>query len=131
MAAFPCASDLDWYEPTFRRQLVGHYSQLDTVREATRENNGSVQGLAALAHRLPLDPAVRYSIVHDIEKLSGRLENMDILHGQIIDYIQKVGMIPPAEAAIALTTRYGTYKFCKACGLPMRSFKEAMVAVPN
>ena len=33
--------------------------------------------------------------------------------------------------AIKTTERWGTYQFCKAHGLPMRSFKDAMVAVPN
>ena len=119
------------YEPSLRRQLAGHYTQLETVRDATWANTESEQGLAALAHPLPLDPVVRFSIVTDIEKLSGRLENMDILHGQIIDYIEKVGMLPGPEAAQAITERYGTYKFCKAHGLPMRSFKDAMQAEPN
>jgi hypothetical protein len=30
-----------------------------------------------------------------------------------------------------VTERYGTYRFCKAQRLPMRSFKDAMQAVPN
>lgn len=119
------------FEPAFRRQLAGHYTQLETIRDATWANNESEQGLSALAHSLPLDPMVRYSIIKDIEQLSGRLENMDILHGQIIDYIQIVGMLPPAEDARAVTERYGTYKFCKEHGLPMRSFEEAMQAMPN
>jgi len=119
------------YEPSIRRQLGGHYKSLEPIQDATWANNESEQGLSALAHRLPLDPVVRYSIVKDIEQLNARLENMDVLHGQIIDYVQKVGMLPPAEEARAVTERYGTYRFCKAQGLPMRSFKEAMEAVPN
>ena len=85
----------------------------------------------ALAHPLPLDPAVRYGIIKDMEGLRGRLRFLDILNGQAIDYIQQIGMVPPAAEARAVTERYGTYKFCKAHGLPMRSFKDAMVAVPN
>jgi hypothetical protein len=40
-------------------------------------------------------------------------------------------MVPPAEDARKVTERFGTYKFCKAERLPMRSIKNAMQAVPN
>lgn len=63
--------------------------------------------------------------------MRGRLEYLDDLNGQLIEYIQKAGMIPPPETAQAVTERYGTYKFCKAHRLPMRPFKDAMQAEPN
>jgi hypothetical protein len=94
-------------------------------------NDQSEQGLDALTHRLPLDPTVRYSIVKEIEQLSGRLEHLDLLNGQVIDYLEKASMLPPAAEARSVTERYGTYRFCKAHALPMRSFEEAMQAVPN
>ena len=53
------------------------------------------------------------------------------MNGQVIDYIERIGMVPAAKPAQANTERYGTYLFCKAHNLPMRSFKEAMQAVPN
>lgn len=56
---------------------------------------------------------------------------MDVLHGQIIDYLQQLKMVPAADEAIAVTERYGTYNYCKAQKLPMRSFEDAMKAVPN
>ena len=59
------------------------------------------------------------------------MENVDVLHGQIIDYLQQLKMVPAADEAIAVTERYGTYKYCKAQKLPMRSFEDAMKAVPN
>lgn len=120
------------FEPTIRRQLAGHYTQVTTIlRNLITANNDAEQGMVALTHRLPLEPAVRYSIVKEMEQLSGRLDYLDLIHGQAIDYIQSVGMLPPAEEAQELTKRYGTYQFCKKQGLPMRSFKEAMQAVPN
>lgn len=118
-------------EPSFRRQLAGHYGQLPEIWEMNSANNASEAGLIALTHALPLDPAVRYSMIKEIEQMRGRLEYLDLINGQVIDYIQNVGMIPPAKEARAVTERYGTYRFCKAQGLPMRSFKEAMRAVPN
>ena len=118
-------------EEPVRHQLAGHYTMLASIRNMNWANNQAEQGLAALTHRLPLDPTVRYSIIKEIEQLSDRLEHLDLLNGQIIDYLQKVDMLPPEGEARLVTQRYGTYRFCKAQALPMRSFKEAMQAVPN
>ena len=58
---------------------------------------------------MPLDPSVRYAIVKDLERLRGRLEYLDLLNGQLIENIQKAGMLPPPDDAIGATRRYGTY----------------------
>ena len=118
-------------DPAIRRRFSGHYASLVNVARLDAANGETEKTLMALAHPLPLDPAVRYGIIKDMEGLRGRLRFLDILNGQAIDYIQQIGMVPPAAEARAVTERYGTYKFCKAHGLPMRSFKDAMVAVPN
>jgi hypothetical protein len=49
----------------------------------------------------------------------------------LIENIQKVAMLPDPKVAQSVTQRYGTYKFCKEHGLPMRPFEEAMRAIPN
>lgn len=118
-------------EAPIRRQLAVHYTSLETIRNMNWANNQTEQGLIALTHSLPLDPAVRYSVIKEIEQLSGRLQYLDLFNGQMIDLLQKAGMLPPEREARLVTERFGTYKFCKANGLPMRSFKEAMEAVPN
>lgn len=119
------------FDPALRRTLAGHYVQVSQMREIILENNATEPSLVALTHPLPLDPSVRYAIVKDLERLRGRLEYLDLLNGQLIENIQKVGMLPPPDPAIAATRRYGTYQFCKAHGMPLRPFKDAMVAVPN
>jgi len=119
------------FDPSFRNELRGHYAVIPQINNLVSANDATEQGLAALAHRLPLESTVRYYIVKEIEQLSGRLDTLDLDYGQQIENIQKVKMLPPAEHSQAATERYGTYKFCKAHGLPMRSFKEAMQAVPN
>jgi hypothetical protein len=119
------------FESAFRRQLAGHYAQIPQIRALISSNDDAEQGLAALTHRLPLDPALRFSIIERIERLRGRTDTLDLYYGQQIEYIQKVEMLPAPERAQALTERHGTYKFCKAQGLPMRSFEDAIKPVPN
>lgn len=119
------------FEPATRRHLAGHYAALGSIRDLNSSNTASEHSLMALAHPLPLDPAIRYSIVERIEQLSGRLQYLDLMNGQMVDYIQQVGMVPPAADARRVTERFGTYKFCKGKRLPMRSIKDAMKAVPN
>lgn len=118
-------------EPAIRRILAAYYAQIPVIADITNANEASDMAFIALTHPLPLDATVRYSIIKEIEQERARMENMDFLNGQLIDYIQSAGALPLAKDAIAVVQRYGTYRFCKAYGLPMRSFKEAMQAVPN
>jgi hypothetical protein len=119
------------FEPALRRQLAGHYAQLGNVRDMFWANNEAEQALMVLSRPMPLDPAFRSSMVREIEQLSGRLQYLDIINGQVIDYIQRIEMVPPAREARTVTERYGTFHFCKAHRLPMRSFADAMQAVEN
>lgn len=119
------------FEAPIRRLLAGHYAALPSVSNLNAANTEAELELMALAHPLPVDPAVKYAIIGQLEKLRGRLRYLDLTNGQLIDFIQQLGMVPPAEDARALTLRYGTYRFCKAQRLPMRSMHDAMRAVPN
>ena len=119
------------FDPAIRRQFAGHYASLERLRTLDSANMDDEQALMTLAQPMPLDSQVRYGIVERIEQLSARLQWLDTMNGQVIDYIEHIGMVPPAAEAQAVTKRYGTYLFCKAHGLPMRPFKEAMQAVPN
>jgi hypothetical protein len=119
------------FDPAIRRQFAGHYASLERLRTLESSNMEDEQALMALAQPMPLDPQVRYGIVERIEQLRARLQWLDTMNGQVIDYIAHIGMVPPAAEAQAVAQRYGTYRFCKAHGLPVRPFKEAMQAVPN
>ena len=119
------------FDPDFWRPLGGHYAQLKVIQDKRWANDEAEQGLVALSHPLPLDPSVRYSIVREIEELGQRMESLDILNGQVLDHIEDAGMVPPAKEVRAVTQRYGTYRFCRAHGLPLRSYEEAMQAVQN
>ena len=119
------------FEPSFRRQLAGHYAQIPQIQNLIEANDEAERGLVVLTYRLPIESTIRYSIVKEIEQFNGRLDTLDLNYGQEIENIQNVGMLPPAKEAQAVTERYGTYQFCKAQGLPMRSFTEAMEAVSN
>jgi hypothetical protein len=99
---------------------------------AMDELNGEAERqLMVLAQPLRLDPSVQYSIIGELTRLKGRLQWLDTSNGQLLDYIEHVGMVPPAEQVRAVTLRYGTFRFCKAQDLPMRSFEEAMQSIAN
>ena len=119
------------FDSAVRRQFAGHYASLADITRISAVNDEDAKALAALARPLPLDPSVRYALLSRIEGLDGRLQWLDIQNGQVIDYIERIGMVPPPAAAQALAVRYGTYQFCKAQRLPVRPFREAMAAVPN
>lgn len=119
------------FDVTLRRLLAAHHEQMVTVRRMSDLNDDAVMGLGALGLPLPLDPTVRYSIVKDIEQLRGRLEFLDLLHGQIIDTLHEMKMRPPLDEARAFTKRYGSYNFCRTQRLSMRSFEDAMRPVAN
>jgi hypothetical protein len=118
-------------DPSIRRALAGHYGRLPELWDINRANSESNQGFVVLTHAVPLDAAMRFSILKEIEQVRGRMETMDYNNGQVIDYIEQVKMLPFAEQARAIVTRYGTYRFCKTHRLPMRSFEDAMKAIPN
>jgi hypothetical protein len=119
------------FDPVIRRQFAGHYASLERLGALEAANLDDEQALMALARPVRLNPQVQYAIIEKIEKLNARLQWLDTMNGQVIDYIRQIGMIPGPEQARAVTQRYGTYRFCGAQRLPMRSFREAMRAVPN
>lgn len=119
------------FDPRIRRQFAGHYASLADVVRLNAASDEDTRALVALARPVPLDPSVRYAMLSQIERLGSRLQWLDIQNGQVIDYIEKIGMVPEPAAAQALAVRYGTYQFCRAERLPLRPFKEAMEAVPN
>lgn len=117
--------------PSMRRVLSGHYGRMAEFSQMITANYVAGQGFSALSYPMPLDAAVRYAIVQEIEQVRGRMDAMDFNNGQVIDRLQQLDMVPTAKQARAVVTRYGTYRFCKAHGLPMRQLKDAMQAVPN
>lgn len=118
------------FEPSLRRELVGFYTEAALVNTQVAANDAAMYKLIALTHRVQLDPAVRYAVIEKIEELSGQFEYLDSDFGQLIFDIQSVGMTPPPERAQEMTESFGTYQFCKARGLSMRSFNEAAKPVP-
>ncbi|MCY7271290.1 MAG: hypothetical protein LH485_04450 [Sphingomonas bacterium] len=119
------------FDPKLRSVLNDHYMQAATVQDESVRNTEEFTSLQSLKRAIPLDPMVRYTLLERLDALRGRADFMDLQSGQIIGHIQKVGMVPDVARAKRDVERFGTYKFCKAQGLPMRSFTDAMRAVPN
>ena len=84
-----------------------------------------------LALSIPLDPSTRLLLLQTLSELRGRTKFMDLLSGQMIDHILKEGMVPATAVTQERLSKYGTYRFCRAHGLPTRSFNDAKVPVPN
>ena len=118
-------------EPSLRNELTAYYAQIDELNAMGRTNFSDTTGLNELGYPLPLDASTRYSIIRQLEDIRGRAEFRDTISGQLFDHMQKVRMVPPIGEARALTERYGTYRYCKAHHLPMRTFEQAMQSIPN
>ena len=114
-----------------RRALDSYYTQIGWVQDMTRASGQDEQALLTLAQPVPLDPMARLTLLQRIDQLRGRAEFMDRRAGNLIDHIQKLGMTPPPAEADRIIRRYGTYRFCAAQRLPMRTLAEAMTPVPN
>lgn len=119
------------FDAAARRELSQHYSEIGKITEMIRLNDLSRQKLATMASPLPIDPMVRFTLLSELETLSGRAEFLDALFSGMIGHVRKAGIISPADEARALTERQGTYRFCKAQGLPVRSFKQAAQGASN
>ena len=114
-----------------RRALGSYYTQLGWVQDMTWASSQDEQALMTLSQPIPLDPMARLTLLQRIDQLRARAQFMDRRVGNLLDHIQKVDMVPPSDEAGKLVRRYGTYRFCNAQRLPMRTLTEAMTAVPN
>lgn len=119
------------FDPAIRKELGQMYEQSRILSELTDRNGIDYRRLLTLSRPIPLDPSVRLSLLAELDELRGRAEFVDLESGQLIDHIVRLKMVPPAEEARAAVERYGTYRFCKVHGLPMRSFDAARAPVEN
>lgn len=119
------------FDPAVRTTLGEHYGQVQSLAAITRQNDSSYQQLDVMNQPIPLDPSVRYALLEKLAQFRGQVEFMDLIAGQLLDYVRRLREEAPAADARRITTSYGTYKYCSANKLPMRSFKEALVPVPG
>lgn len=117
------------FDPKLRSQLNDHYTQAAAVQAEAQKNTEDFTSLQTLQRAIPLDPMVRYTLLERLDALRGRADFMDLQSGQMIDSIQKVGMVPDVARTQRDVERFGSYKFCMAQGLPMRSLIDAKRAV--
>ena len=118
-------------DPALRQELDAHYVEVRSMINLTARNDVDYQRLLSLSRPLPLDPMVRFSLLQTLDELRGRTHFMALQSGQMIEHIVRVGMVPPAAATRDSVTRFGTYQFCRAQGLPTRPIAEAMTTAPN
>jgi hypothetical protein len=113
-----------------RHGLNRAYTSNRRLAALNDQNNAAYQRLLSLARPIPLDPTVRFSLLQDLEALRGRAELMNLLSGQSISNWAAAGMLPGPEVARQAIERSGTYRFCRAQGLPMRPPAEALTPIP-
>lgn len=118
-------------DPALRRELSAHYAQVRFMIDLTARNNVDYQRILSLSRPMPLDPSVRFSLLERLDEMRGRAVFMDLLSGQMIDHVVKVGMTLPPSVAGDAVRKYGTYGFCRRQGFPTRSLAAASVPVPN
>lgn len=114
------------------RHLLGQdYGQMRSMREVTRGNDIAYQQLLVMTQPIALDPSVRYSLLEKLSGLRGSVEFMDLIAGQLLNYIGRLNMVPTPQYARQVVKSYSTYKYCSRQKMPMRSFKDALVPLPN
>jgi len=118
-------------DPRLRNELSSHYSKAQMLTELTDRNLVDQDRLHMLTLSIPMDPSVRGLLLQTLSELRGRTMFMDTLSGQMVDHIVKEGMVPAPAITRDRVSRYGTYRFCNAHGLPTRSFEDARVPLPN
>ncbi len=119
------------FDQESRATLSRHYTVVDKIAEQGWENYGDADDLFGLSRPIPLDPATRYQMLRTLDGLAGRAKIVDLSLGEMLIWVEALNMAATLADTRAEVTRWGTYQFCKAQGLPMRSFKEAMTGVPS
>lgn len=118
-------------EPRLRQELASHYTQAQVLAELTDRNLVDQDRLQMFSLPISLDASTRFSLLQTLAELRGRTKFMSLLSGQLIDHIEKEGLVPAPITVWNRVSRYGTYNFCQAHRLPTRSFHDAMMPVPN
>ena len=118
-------------DPEVRSLLIDHYAAISELETNTAQSTVMERGLIPLAQPLELTPDVRFTLLDRIAALQALSRFIDLQAGQVLDYANRLKMVPPSAQVRDEVERYGTYKFCRARGLPLRSYVDAMRPVPN
>jgi len=110
---------------TDRLEMSFHYAVLRAIIDRTALNDADYQRLFSLSRPMPLDASVRFELLLRLDEMRGRAELMDLEAAELIGHITNLRAAPsPAEARKRIAS-FGTYRFCRAHGLPMKSFEQA------
>jgi hypothetical protein len=119
-----------YLDPKERIELSQHYQQVAGLVGSTARNGISNQQVFSLSRPIPLDAGVRFSLMQSLDELRGRIHYMDLVSGQLLFHIDRLGMDPDRRLATRLLERSGTRLFCAQHHLPLRSFAEAATPIP-
>lgn len=118
-------------EPKTRSLLIDHFAALDELESNTAQTTQLERSLVPLSRPIELTSDIRFTLLDRLEALQTLSNFIDLQAGQVLYVVEQLGMKPDPATVRQFTERYGTYQFCRANRLPMRSFAAAMVAIPN
>lgn len=117
------------FDQKTRADLSAYYhimSQLGPMAWTVSSLRTDMKGLS---RPVPLDPSTRSAFLRSIDQFDDQARLMDQGFGEAIFLIDKLGMTPNTRATRAEVERWGTFKFCKANELPIRTYEEAMKGI--
>ncbi len=118
------------FQPELRTELSEHYQQVSVLVNMTQRNGISYGNVLSLSRPIPLNPSVRLSLSQLLDELRGRVMYMDLTSGQLIEHVNRAGMVPDESLTRDAVRLSGTRLFCAAQHLPLRSMKEAKKPIP-
>ena len=84
--------------------------------------------LLGLSRPIPLDPGVRFQLLHALDLLRGRVAIMDQVSGQMIDKMRGLHLTPATASVEQQVQGFQTARFCRARHLPLRPVQAVIAA---
>ena len=116
------------HQDDFRLQLYSEvYTQIADL--VARRRLGSILEARSmmLSTALPLDPAVRATMLSDLMEQAGHARLQSLVAAQVMGALRDLGQAPPAAGVDEFLNKdSGTVAFCRAQQLPLADWREVL-----
>ena len=109
-----------------RLDLGIYYQQLHDQDDMNKQLTETETRLYSLSRPIPLDPSARLRLLESIDDIRNTNQWMDIVAGQLVWLLSDMNMLPPEVKARDYLAQSGTVAFCRAHGLALRPFSDAV-----